>query len=681
MLKFFKFILGSVIGGAIGSFLGLLLLISLFSAFFYASGSGQGADTPIQSVPKESYIVVDLRQSFGEFSPGGFSSSNTHQNIHDFVKVIYEASNDKKVKGLIINASAGLSLGWSKATDIRKALIQFKTSEKKIITYAETLDEKALYVTSVSDKIYMHKQGGFEWNGMASVPMFYKGLADKLKAKPVVFKAGRYKSAVEVYTQKQMSPESREQTEELIFGIWDHAIQEISKSRNIDPMELKSYAESASIRTVDSAKKVGLIDDTVKFTDLIENLLLANHKIITAPKDTTEDEAEEDTAVAADEKETDENEEAVADELVADEEDKSSDESTDVADITDAEAETLVDDKKDKVDSKKLDKKILDRILSLSSYINLKNQGLFGAFNSSVFTKKSDEKSDKIAVLVLEGAIMSGESTNDVIGSSSVVAELQKLRMDDKVKGLVLRINSPGGSALASDVIWEEVTKFTEYKPIYVSMADVAASGGYYIAAGADKIYAQENTVTGSIGVFSVLFNVKNTMNSLVGLNFDRVTTNKFSDIGSGVRDMSEVEKEIFQSDVKRIYEVFLRVVEKGRKFTSIEGVDNVAQGRVWLGQAAKESGLVDEIGDINMAIDDLATEVGLEDYAVDFYPKKNPIEGLILGLERFGAKVESLEKFINISSGSSPLNENTLLESFSSRNGEILMLSPTFVF
>ena len=678
MLKFFKFILGSVIGGAVGSFLGLLLLISLFSAFFYASGNGSGVDAQVQSVPKESYVVVDLRQSFGEFSPGGFSSTSTHHNIHDFVKVIYEASNDKKVKGLIINASAGLSLGWSKATDIRKALIQFKTSEKKIITYAETIDEKALYVASVSDKIYMHKQGGFEWNGMASVPMFYKGLADKLKAKPVIFKAGKYKSAVEVYTQKQMSPESREQTEELIFGIWDHAVQEISKSRNIDPMELKSFAESASIRTVEAAKKVGLIDDTVKFTDLIENLLLSDNKIIAASKDSSNDVAVE-TAddTEADEKETDESV-AYSDDLVLDE-------SNEVADTKDVEgnvkAESLSDNKKDKIDSKKLNKKILDRVLSLSSYINLKNQGLFGSFNSSVFTKKSDEKSDKIAVLVLEGAIMSGASSNDVIGSSSVVAELQKLRMDDKVKGLVLRINSPGGSALASDVIWEEVTKFTEYKPIYVSMADVVASGGYYIAAGADKIYAQENTITGSIGVFSVLFNVKNTMNSLVGLDFDRVTTNKFSDIGSGVRDMTEVEKEIFQSDVARIYEVFLRVVEKGRKFTSIEDVDSVAQGRVWLGQAAKESGLVDEIGDINMAIDDLATELGLEDYAVDFYPKKSPIEGLILGLERFGAKVESLERFINLSSGSSPLNEEAISESFSSRNGNILMLAPTFSF
>ena len=613
MLKFLKFLVGSIIGGMVGAFAGVFILISVLSAFVYTIGGGGGNDEELQMVPKESVLVVTLYDGIGEFSPEGFSGSYVNQNIHDFKRILSEASEDDCIEALIIKTGPGLKIGWSKATDIRKALIEFKQSGKPVNTYADVLDEKSLYIVSVSDKIYMHSKGEVYWNGISAVPMFFKGLADKLNAKPIVFKAGKYKSAVERYSQIQMSPESRQQIEELLDGIWEKIIQDIATSRNMDPMELKSFAENYSLRTAKNAQKVGLIDGIRNYSDFLEDLLLKE------------------------------------------------------------EGETELE--KDQIPSKK----DLKRVLSLVSYVGLKNRGFLGTLNSSVFTKRVDSD-NKIAVLVLEGTIMPGRSTNGVIGSDTVVNQIQKLRLDKKVKGLVLRVNSPGGSALASDVIWAEVLKFTEYKPVYVSMGDVAASGGYYVSVGADKIFAQENTITGSIGVFSILWNVKETMNQKLGLSFDRVVTNRYADIGSGVRKMSPSEKEIFNQEVKRIYANFLKVVEKGRKFTSIENVDSVAQGRVWSGRQAKEAGLVDELGGLQETVDALASELALEDYKVDYFPKKNPIEGFILGLERLGANVQTMSEILNVSENPEVKLRSIIKEMKENRN-RVYMLMPSLMF
>jgi protease-4 len=191
--------------------------------------------------------------------------------------------------------------------------------------------------------------------------------------------------------------------------------------------------------------------------------------------------------------------------------------------------------------------------------------------------------------------------------------------------------------------MWHEIERLKEVKPVYVSMGDVAASGGYYIAAGANKIFADVNTVTGSIGVFSIMFNVGPAFESNMGFTFDRVVTNKYSDLGSGVRDMDEFEKEIFQNDVSRIYKTFLSVVEKGRSYTSFSDVEAVAQGRVWSGSQAKEVGLVDQLGGLEDCTASLADELKLEDYTLDFYPKKKVFGGAfnsLLGLAKTGVSL-----------------------------------------
>ncbi len=237
--------------------------------------------------------------------------------------------------------------------------------------------------------------------------------------------------------------------------------------------------------------------------------------------------------------------------------------------------------------------------------------------------KKENSSSDnKIAVLVTEGEINSGKSGDNNIGSESVVEELRKLRNDKNVKAIVLRINSPGGSALASDVMWREIQITKKVKPVIASMSDVAASGGYYMAMGCDLIVAQPNTITGSIGIFGVLMNTEKMLKNKLGVTFDGVNTGKFSDLGNMTREMRDDERKIIQTMVERGYEEFTSKAAKGRNM-SIEDLKKVASGRVWSGKEAKERKLVDELGGVDLAIRLAAEKAKIknDDYKLRYYP------------------------------------------------------------
>lgn len=237
-------------------------------------------------------------------------------------------------------------------------------------------------------------------------------------------------------------------------------------------------------------------------------------------------------------------------------------------------------------------------------------------------TIKESSSDNRIAVLVSEGEINSGKSGDDNIGSETVVEELRKLRNDKKVKAIVLRINSPGGSALASDVMWREIQITKKVKPVIASMSDVAASGGYYMAMGCDVIVAQPNTITGSIGIFGVAMNTEKMFKNKLGVTYDRVNTGKYSDLGDLTREMRDDERKIIQEMVNRGYEEFTSKAAKGRNM-SIEDLKKVASGRVWSGIEAKERKLVDELGGIDLAIKIAAEKAKLksDDYKLRYYP------------------------------------------------------------
>lgn len=251
-------------------------------------------------------------------------------------------------------------------------------------------------------------------------------------------------------------------------------------------------------------------------------------------------------------------------------------------------------------------------------------------------TFKNIKVSDnRIAVIVANGNIVSGEGSDTSIGSDTFAEEVRKAREDEKIKAVVLRINSPGGSALASDVIWREVKLTQAVKPIIASMSDVAASGGYYIAMACDTIVANPTTITGSIGVFGMLPNAQELLEDKLGITTDVVKTGKYSDILTISRPLTEFEMEVFQNGVEETYETFTNKAAEGRGMT-IEALKAVASGRVWSGVEAKEKGLIDVFGDLESAIQIAADKVGIaDDYKINYYPKqKNFIEQLLSELE-----------------------------------------------
>jgi len=250
---------------------------------------------------------------------------------------------------------------------------------------------------------------------------------------------------------------------------------------------------------------------------------------------------------------------------------------------------------------------------------------------------KNDEKEgatsgNRIAVIYAEGDIVTGRGSDDNIGSEKFAEAIRKARLDDKVKAVVLRINSPGGSSLASDIIYREVALTKKVKPIIASMSDVAASGGYYIAMACDAIVAHPNTITGSIGVFGVLPNIQPLLADKLGITVDRVTTGKFSDLPTITRPLSDFEKRTLQHEVDHIYADFTTKAAQGRHMP-VDRLRRLASGRVWSGLEAKNNGLVDVLGDYSDALKLAATRAHLkaDDYQVQRLPRrKSGLESLL---------------------------------------------------
>lgn len=311
----------------------------------------------------------------------------------------------------------------------------------------------------------------------------------------------------------------------------------------------------------------------------------------------------------------------------------------------------LIDDAESAVNSKLVDATAFeDQVFDhIRTRLGFEKDQKVTLVNMGSYTKRSDkdagikrsESKDKIAVIYAEGDINSGKSSDESIGSETIVKAFRDARKDSSIKAVVFRVNSPGGSALASDVMWREVMLTRAVKPVVASYGNVAASGGYYITAACDKIVAQPNTITGSIGVFGMLINTQKMFNNKLGVTFDRVTTNTYADLGNPNRSMSDFEKNKIQDGVNKIYRDFTRVVKDGRKFPDVDAngdqipdaVDSIAQGRVWSGIKAKELGLVDELGGIEKALEIAAELAGIKDgeYRKKELPEmKDPFEEIL---------------------------------------------------
>jgi len=314
------------------------------------------------------------------------------------------------------------------------------------------------------------------------------------------------------------------------------------------------------------------------------------------------------------------------------------------------------------VDGLRYKDEIIDELKSLTSIAKDKDvKSISLEKYAPTDEEKESHAKNRIALVYATGDIISGEGSDQTIGSERISRALREARTDDKVKAIVLRINSPGGSSLASDVIWREVMLTKKAKPVIVSMGDVAASGGYYIACAADSIFAQPTTITGSIGVFGLIPNMQRFFNNKLGITFDGVQTGLFSNTGSIIRPLTEAEKMIIQNEVNHIYNSFTSKVAEGRK-KSQSYIDGIAQGRVWSGKDALTNGLVDRLGNIHDAISSAAKKAGLDTYQIVDYPTlKDPLLSLFSHptdkLKTYLLKSELGENYLYYQTAKSALN------------------------
>jgi protease IV len=268
----------------------------------------------------------------------------------------------------------------------------------------------------------------------------------------------------------------------------------------------------------------------------------------------------------------------------------------------------------------------------------------YGKYRKS-FTSPSSSKNE-IAVIVAEGTIMPGSSdqSENMIGADTFVEEIRKAREDDDVKAIVLRVNSPGGEFRSSDMIWREVELAKKVKPVIASMSDYAASGGYYLSMGCDTIVAQPHTITGSIGIFSIMFDMSDFLGNKLGITFDEVKTGTYGEMYTVTRPLTQAERAIWQKNLERYYETFTGKAADGRDVSADE-IKKVASGRVWTGVQARERNLVDVLGGFNDAVRIAADKAGLDDdYKLRFYPRQKPfLQDLMTRLEE-NSKADALK-------------------------------------
>jgi len=285
-----------------------------------------------------------------------------------------------------------------------------------------------------------------------------------------------------------------------------------------------------------------------------------------------------------------------------------------------------------------------DEIISqLKTITNSESEDNFRKISIKDYITANPEESsssNQIAILYVEGTIVDGEGRIGEVGGNRYVAEIRKIRQNDDIKGVIVRINSPGGSAIASELILRELQLTAKEKPVVVSMGDVAASGGYWISTAGEKIFASNNTITGSIGVFGLIFNVEDIAQNN-GINNGVVKTNKFADLGNGFAPKTDAELSVIQQGVDQVYDLFLERVSKARNLP-VEKVAEIAQGRVWSGQAAQKIGLIDEIGGLDKSLEYLNEKLELNNnYQIVSYPEKRSWQVELIN-QLSGAKLNS---------------------------------------
>lgn len=564
-MNFFKQVLATITGILITSIILFFLFLVFIGVLVQQSSQPTTTVAPAKSVLYLSldYNIVEKTESnpLGDLKLPLYNVEKSI-GLNDIIARIKAAKTDDNIKGIYLNP-ASVGVGFASLKAIRDALLDFKESKKFIIAYSEGYSQKAYYLSTVADSIYINPQGSLDFRGLSSSVVFMKEAMDKLGVEMQVIKVGTYKSAVEPFMLNEMSPANREQVTSYLGSIYDSFLVDIANSRKQSVDSLKGIADEYRIRNADDAVRYKFVDGKLYKDELLSEL------------------------------------------------------------------------------KKRLDV-AEDKDISSVSILNYSG------------SSKVNSSAAKIAVLYAYGDIVDGEGTVGQIGGDKLSRQIRKLRRDKDIKAVVLRVNSGGGSALASDIIWREVELTKKEKPVIVSMGDYAASGGYYIAAAADSIFAESNTLTGSIGVFGLIPNFKGLLNNKLGIHIDEVNTGKFSSLMSNPdKPLSAEERSIIQMEVNRTYSTFMERVANGRKMPVAE-VDSIGQGRVWTGKQALELGLVDAIGNLQRAITAAAGKAKLKDYQILELPEKEEPFASILSSSKdkvkmwlFGEELGEYQKYL----------------------------------
>jgi protease IV len=499
---------GIVVGLVLVALIGLAIIVSAFRGNEPSIADNSVLTLRVSgSLPD--YVPRDpLRKYFG----------GNDQSLTNLIEQFKKAKVDNRIKIILLDIDMS-SFGWGKAEEIRDAIADFRSSGKPVYAYMEYGMNKEYYIASACDKIYLAPPGELFINGLAADVMFFRGSLDKLGVYPDIFQIGKYKSAGDTFTRKEMSDAHREFMNELLDDLFNRYVEAIAKARGKTVEQVRAIIDDAPYNS-QKAKDAGLIDG-VAYRDEVEK-----------------------------------------------------------------ELKTKLGYK----DSEDL------KLVRGSDYSDIPPESL------------GLDKGERIAVIYATGDINSGQSENSPsggqsIGSDTLSKAINDAREDKTIKAIVIRVDSPGGSGLASDIIWHAVAAAKEKKPVVISMGDVAASGGYYISASANKIIAQPSTITGSIGVVAGKPVVRGFYDWL-GFSNEYLLRGKNAGMFRETEKFSDDERAKFEAWIKdTYYNDFVPKVAKGRN-KDAAFVDSVGQGRVWTGAQGKDRGLVDEFGGLDRAVE-----------------------------------------------------------------------------
>jgi protease-4 len=527
----------------------IVLLVVLFS-----DDSPEIADgTALVIAPKGQLVEQLTGQSIQRAVDEARGAVPPETLLKDVLDAIEAAKDDDRVQALVLNLSAFGGGRMTKLQDVRDAIVDFKTSGKKVIAVSDFYAQDAYFLAANADEILVNKMGGVILEGFGRYKMYYKEGIDRLGLDVHVFRVGEYKSAVEPYLRNDMSPEAKEANLEWLGDLWRIYLEDVAAARGMTVEQLEEYAnefprliDESNGDTAKAALDFGIVDQALTRIEVREHLI----------------------------------------ELVGEDEDTHS----------------------------------YNRI-AFSEYLKELDEDRFG--------RKA--KGDRVGVVVARGTILDGSHPAGTIGGDSTAALIRQARNDENIKAIVLRVDSGGGSAFASEIIRRECEKArVDGKPVIASMGSVAASGGFWISTSSDQIWAYPSTITGSIGIFGMFPTYQRPLAKHLGVRVDGVSTAPLAGIRPD-RELPEEVGQVIQTMIDQGYREFLDRVAKSRGMTP-EEVDLVARGRVWSGEDAHELGLVDNLGDLDDAIAAAAelAELG-EDYEVSYIEKEVKFKEKIL--------------------------------------------------